>query len=65
MSGIGVRSLLQGGAVTVAVGALVCGAIYVWFAFLFGIVGKDDIEHLPFKKLLLWLHRRIRFWEYG
>lgn len=65
LSGIGVKSLLQGGAVAVAVGALVCGAIYVWFAFLFGIVGKDDIEHLPFKKLLLWLHRRIRFWEYG
>lgn len=51
--------------VALGVGIIVCAIIYVWLAFLLNLVGKDDIPHLPLKRLLWALHRTIRFWEYN
>lgn len=62
---IAVCSFFKNDVVTLAVGFVVCLLVYVWLAFLFNLVSKDDIPHLPLKKLLWALHRTIRFWEYN
>lgn len=64
LCGIAVTSFFQNDMLAIAVGFLVCFAVYVWLAFFFNLVSKDDIPHLPLKKLLWALHRTIRFWEY-
>ncbi len=64
LCGIGVGSFLKNDVAALAIGFAVCALVYVWLAFLFNLVGKDDIPHLPLKKLLWALHRTIRFWEY-
>lgn len=64
LSGIGVLALVKNDILALFVGMAVCFVLYVWFAFLFGLVTRDDIEHLPFKSLLYAMHRIIRFWEY-
>lgn len=65
LCGIAVDSFIKNDIASLAVGFTVCAAVYVWLAFLFNIIGKDDIPHLPLKKLLWALHRTIRFWEYN
>lgn len=65
LCGISVGSFIKNDIASLAVGFAVCAAVYVWLAFLFNLVGKDDIPHLPLKKLLWALHRTIRFWEYN
>ncbi len=65
LCGIAVGSFIKNDVVSLAVGFAVCAVVYVWLAFLFNLVGKDDIPHLPLKKLLWALHRTIRFWEYN
>ncbi len=65
LTGVGVKSLLHGHLSAFLVGGAVCVVVYVWFSFLFGLVGKDDIPHLPMQRLLWTLHRLIRFWDYG
>ncbi len=65
LCGIAVGSFIKNDIASLAVGFAVCTAVYVWLAFLFNLVGKDDIPHLPLKKLLWALHRTIRFWEYN
>ena len=65
LCGIAVGSLIKNDVASLAVGFAVCAVVYVWLAFLFNLVGKDDIPHLPLKKLLWALHRTIRFWEYN
>lgn len=64
LSGIGVLAIVKNNALALCVGTLVCFAIYVWLAFLTGLVGKEDIAHMPLKRVLYALHRIIRFWEY-
>lgn len=65
LCGIAVGSFIKNDIASLAVGFVVCAVVYVWLAFLFNLVGKDDIPHLPLKKLLWALHRTIRFWEYN
>lgn len=65
LCGIAVGSFIKNDIASLAVGFAVCVVVYVWLAFLFNLVGKDDIPHLPLKKLLWALHRTIRFWEYN
>ncbi len=65
LCGIAVDSFIKNDIASLAVGFAVCAAVYVWLAFLFNIIRKDDIPHLPLKKLLWALHRTIRFWEYN
>ncbi len=65
LCGIAVDSFIKNDIASLAVGFTVCAAVYVWLAFLFNIIRKDDIPHLPLKKLLWALHRTIRFWEYN
>lgn len=65
LCGIAICSFIQNDIASLAVGFIVCLLVYVWLAFLFNLIGKDDIPHLPFKKLLWALHRTIRFWEYN
>mgnify|MGYP004652859051 FL=1 len=65
LCGIAVGSFIKNDIASLAVGFSVCAVVYVWLAFLFNLVGKDDIPHLPLKKLLWALHRTIRFWEYN
>lgn len=65
LCGIAVGSFIKNDIASLAVGFAVCAVVYVWLAFLFNLVGKDDIPHLPLKKLLWALHRTIRFWEYN
>ena len=65
LCGIAICSFIQNDIASLAVGSIVCLLVYVWLAFLFNLIGKDDIPHLPLKKLLWALHRTIRFWEYN
>ena len=65
LCGIAIQSFVKNDAVALAVGFTVCALVYVWLAFLLNLVSKDDIPHLPLKKLLWALHRTIRFWEYN
>ena len=65
LCGIAVGSFIKTDIASLAIGFVVCAVVYVWLAFLFNLVGKDDIPHLPLKKLLWALHRTIRFWEYN
>lgn len=65
LCGIAVGSFIKNYIASLAIGFVVCAVVYVWLAFLFNLVGKDDIPHLPLKKLLWALHRTIRFWEYN
>lgn len=65
LCGIAVGSFIKNDIASLAIGFMVCAVVYVWLAFLFNLVGKDDIPHLPLKKLLWALHRTIRFWEYN
>ncbi len=62
--GIGVGSLIKNDIVATAVGFLVCAALYVWLVFLFGLLGREELEYLPMRRLLCGLHRIVRFWEY-
>ena len=62
LCGIAICSFIQNDIASLAVGFIVCLLVYVWLAFLFNLIGKDDIPHLPLKKLLWALHRTIRFW---
>lgn len=64
LSGIGVLALVNNNLIALCVGMLVCVVVYVWLAFLLGLVTRDDIAHLPLKRLLFAMHRIIRFWEY-
>ena len=65
LCGIAIQSFVKNDVVALAVGFTVCALVYVWLAFLLNLVSKDDIPHLPLKKLLWALHRKIRFWEYN
>ena len=65
LCGIAICSFIQNDIASLAVGCRVGLLGYVWLAFLFNLIGKDDIAHLPLKKLLWALHRTIRFWEYN
>ena len=65
LCGIAICSFIQNDIASLAVGFIVCLLVYVWLAFLLNLIGKDDIPHLPLKKLLWALHRTIRFWEYN
>ena len=65
LCGIAIQSFVKNDVVALAVGFTLCALVYVWLAFLLNLVSKDDIPHLPLKKLLWALHRTIRFWEYN
>lgn len=65
LCGIAIKFFAKSDIVALGVGIIVCAIIYVWLAFLLNLVGKDDIPHLPLKRLLWALHRTIRFWEYN
>lgn len=65
LCGLAVSSLLKSDLAAVLTGFAVCAAVYVWLAFLLGLINRDEIEYMPFKGLMRKLHRIIRFWEYG
>ncbi len=65
LAGLGVSSLIRSNLVATIVGAAVCSAVYLWLTFLFGIVGRDEIEYLPMRRFFRTLHRIVRFWEYS
>lgn len=65
LSGVGVKSLLQDPVAAFCVGSVVCVVVYVWLVFLLGLVSREEIPHLPMKRLMWGLHRLIRFWDYG
>lgn len=62
--GLAVSSFIGNNLVATIVGFAVCVAVYVWLAFLFGLVGKEEIDYLPMRRLLKAIHRIVRFWEY-
>lgn len=64
LAGIAVSNLVRSNIVAVILGFCVCAAVYVWLAFLFGIVGREEIDFLPMRRLLWAIHRAVRFWEY-
>ena len=64
LAGLGISSLVTNNIVATLVGFAVCALVYVWLAFLFGIVGAEEINYLPMKRLLRAVHRVVRFWEY-
>ena len=64
LAGLGISSLVKNNIIATVVGFTVCALIYVWLAFLFGIVGAEEINYLPMKRVLRAVHRVVRFWEY-
>lgn len=64
LAGLGISSLIKNNLLATCIGLAVSLAVYLWIAFLFGLIGKDEIEYLPMRKLLRALHRVVRFWEY-
>ncbi|MCM1306072.1 MAG: polysaccharide biosynthesis protein [Firmicutes bacterium] len=64
LAGLGVSSLIENNIIATVVGFVACAAVYVWLAFLLGIVGTEEINYLPMKKVLRAVHRVVRFWEY-
>ncbi len=64
LCGLAIKSLFVNSIAALIVGTLVCAGVYVWLAFLFNLIGRNEIPYLPLKRLLWTLHRIIRFWEY-
>ena len=65
LAGLGISGAVRNNILATVLGFAVCATVYVWLAFLFGIVGKEDIEFLPMRRVLRAIHRVVRFWEYG
>lgn len=64
LAGLGISSLVSNDILATVLGFAVCAAVYVWLAFLFGLIGNEEIEYLPMRRLLKAVHRVVRFWEY-
>lgn len=64
LAGLGISSLVENNILATVLGFLVCASVYVWLAFLFGLIGAEEIEYLPMRRLLRAVHRVVRFWEY-
>ena len=64
LAGLGVGSLIANNIIATFVGFAVCASVYIWLAFLFGIIGAEEITYLPMKRVLRAVHRVVRFWEY-
>lgn len=47
-----------------AVGFVVCYIMYFFLSTLFGVLDKKEFGALPMGKVLVKLHKAIRFWEY-
>lgn len=62
--GVGISALIKNDLAATLVGFAACAAAYVWLAFLTGLVGREEIEYLPMRRLLSAIHRAVRFWEY-
>jgi len=65
LAGLGISSAVRNDILATVLGFAVCATVYVWLAFLFGIVGKEEIEFLPMRRMLRAIHRVVRFWEYS
>lgn len=64
LAAYGAAYFVKGSIASLVVGFVVAAAVYVWLAFLLGLIGKEDIPFLPMRRLIAALHRIIRFWEY-
>lgn len=64
LAGLGVSSLVKNNIIATFAGFATCAVVYVWLAFLFGVVDGEEINYLPMKRLLRAVHRAVRFWEY-
>lgn len=64
LAGLGVSSLVENNILATALGLVACAAIYIWLAFLFGLIGEEEMDYLPMRKVLRAVHRVVRFWEY-
>lgn len=65
LAGLGISSLIKNNIAATLVGLAVSGAVYIWLAFLFGILSGEEINYLPMKRALKAVHRVVRFWEYS
>lgn len=59
-----ISNFIASNSVATIIGSIVCAAAYVYMAFLFGLVTKDDIDFLPLKRVWMRVYRIVRFWEY-
>lgn len=59
------REFIGNDMVALIVGFVVFYIIYFWLVILFGFFEKSEFGALPFGKIYGYLHRIIRFWEYG
>lgn len=64
LAGLGISSLIENNIIATFAGFAVCAVVYIWLTFLFGVVGEEEINYLPMKRLLRAVHRAVRFWEY-
>ncbi|MDE5601227.1 MAG: polysaccharide biosynthesis protein [Clostridia bacterium] len=62
--GVAVSSFIGNNLAATLIGFVVCAAVYIWLAFLFGVIGREEIEFLPMRRFMRAIHRMIRFWEY-
>lgn len=58
-----VREYVPYGIAVIAVGALVCAAVYGFVTTVMGVLSEAELVALPFGKRLVGIRRKIRFWE--
>ena len=46
------------------IGFVLCYTVYFFLSTLFGVMDRQEYHSLPLGKILLKLHRIVRFWEY-
>ena len=64
LAGVVVATYVSNNILSVAVGAVVTGCVYLWTVFLFGLVGDEEIAFLPLGRVLAKIRRVVRLWEY-
>ena len=64
LAGVVVATYVSNNILSVAVGVVVTGCVYLWTVFVFGLVGDEEIAFLPLGRVLAKIRRVVRFWEY-
>lgn len=63
LTGLVVREYVPTDMGKIAVGAVVCGLLYLWLTTLFGVFSEEEFYSLPLGKHLVRFRKKIRFWE--
>ncbi len=64
LAGIGISDIIKNNILAAVLGFAVCAVVYLWLAFLFDVIERDELEFLPMRGLLKKVRRAVRFWEY-